>query len=207
MDISLSVWPLRLVILFALFQQTQAIICPHCTVDFVCLARHTWRCRARITGGGHAIPPQAPVATPSSPSSLNGESLSGGHSPSSSEWKCVCGRVCRGRRGLRSHQRACRTFAALSSGLSEINNPPTINSPRTETSPSACETVTNSPTQPVDSSTLPDIKLPTRPAQWTEANAYFATSSELYNSPIDVSKYTGLLQSTIYNYFATNYGL
>src|SRR2546425_3033638 len=159
MDLSFSVWFLRFAVFLALFHQTHGVICPHCNVDFACLGRHAWRCRARITGGGEAIPAQAVITTPSSPPSLNTQSLSGGHSPSSPEWKCVCGRVCRGRRGLRSHQRACRAFAALSSGLSEVNNSPTVNSPHTVNSLSASGTVLNSPATPVDSSTLPGVRL------------------------------------------------
>ena len=36
---------------------------------------------------------------------------------SNSETSCVCGRVCKGNRGLESHQRACQTIRRLNQEL------------------------------------------------------------------------------------------
>lgn len=211
MDKSSIVWSLRVMVIFSLFYGTHAVICPHCNLDFVSLGRHIWRCRARITGGGLTTPPLAPTPMPSSPPSLNTMSMIGGTDPSPGEWKCVCGRVCKGRRGLRSHQRACRTFATLSSGLADVNiqpDPPTVNNPPLASNsppPMTGSIITGAGS--IGSTTRTGIKLPTKPCEWAEANAYFASINELYDQPTDVNSYTDSLQSTIYNYFASNFGL
>ena len=54
--------------------------------------------------------------------SLNSTALASSPDPSV-PWKCVCGRPCRGRRGLRSHKRSCRAYSVLAPDLtSGINS-------------------------------------------------------------------------------------
>ena len=91
--------------------------CPYCNEDFVSLGRHTWRCRARRTSS-------TPAST--TDSIADGNNINNGHSgntsylPMSSQnqanvvfLKCSCGRSCKGRRGLRAHQRSCAVHNTL----------------------------------------------------------------------------------------------
>ena len=53
---------------------------------------------------------------------------------------------------------------------------------------------------------LPGVKLPKTPIRWLEANAYFASLSSLRDPISDINSYTSLLQKSIYEYFAANFG-
>ena len=128
-----------------------ATVCPHCGKDFVSLGRHTWRCQSRITGPAHPAH-NFPVQGGSS-TSFQG-SVAAGVVPNVSDVTgsqvavelvtCVCGRECKGRRGLVAHQRTCRAFHDLLEG-------PTGNTDTTQTRTSNHQSYTNRARQVITS--------------------------------------------------------
>ena len=91
--------------------------CQFCNKDFISLNRHIWRCQSRITDTASAK--QASTA-PSFPTCSNDDNT--GRStlnqasipPLASDLEtCVCGKRCKGRRGLAAHQRSCRAYKDL----------------------------------------------------------------------------------------------
>ena len=104
----------QFVVLLLLVRIISATRCPYCDNEFISLGRHVWRCAARVTS--HGTPPlrDSPQATQRAqgPSSHNSaaaqlEITEGVSSGAADEETCMCGRKCKGRRGLRAHQRAC----------------------------------------------------------------------------------------------------
>ena len=75
-----------------------------CGNDFVSLGRHAWRCKHRIT---RAERPSAGVDE-----DVN-ESVAADASSRVCLVKCHCGRLCKGNRGLKMHQRSCRVVLGL----------------------------------------------------------------------------------------------
>ena len=100
----------------------EAAVCPHCNGIFEVLGRHLWRCPARVTSqpaNGSPHPPPTPprareldtrviVKDPH----LHGAAIDLSHDMSDDKI-CACGRHCKGRRGLKSHQRACGFYKRL----------------------------------------------------------------------------------------------
>ncbi|ESN92989.1 hypothetical protein HELRODRAFT_165138 [Helobdella robusta] len=129
---------------------------------------------------------------------------------------CCCGRRCKGRKGLRMHQRSCKTFKDLQNSRKFPNDPeadskltsspmqqkespppPTSTSPPTS-SPPANNITNNTP--------LLGIKLPKTTTHWLEATAYFHSQIATLPNITDINNFTTTLQTLIYNYFASNYG-
>ena len=89
--------------------------CPYCNIEFAVLGRHTWRCKARITTADIApdpgilqvvdnTDPLAPAAT---------ADLTPREVIPSDIWVCMCGKHCKGKRGLKAHQRSSTTFKSV----------------------------------------------------------------------------------------------
>ena len=114
--------------------------------------------------------------------------------------KCCCGKQCKGLRGLKAHQRSCRTLLALKKKFREgieYNQ-----SENNDISDIDIENQINS---------LPDVKagvkLPKTDDHWNIANSYF--KSTLLVSSIDIEDLNATIKcinETIYNYFKDNYG-
>ena len=206
MDISFNLLLFRLAVLLACLSTTRATLCPHCNADYACLGRHIWRCSARITMSTNTnVAPIMSPARAAGTGSLNSAALASSPDPSV-PWKCVCGRPCRGRHGFRSHQRSCRAYAALAPDLtSGINS---TGAPSASTSASQDHSTSLPSTSPTreQPTILLGVKLPKTPLRWLEGNAYFASLSALRAPISDINSYTSLLQKSIYEYFATNYG-
>ena len=88
---------------------------------------------------------------------------------------------------------------------SETSDPLNANADETDTllSPTKVPQYTS---QPILKKPLPGLKLPKSQTAWSEANLYFATESKLYDEVQNIDDYTETLQSTIYTYFAQNFG-
>jgi len=117
--------------------------------------------------------------------------------------KCCCGKMCKGIRGLKMHQRTCRvvkdlteeTFEFVEENLTGSYNNDNYN-----------EDMDSSITNSIPD-VKPGVKLPKSDDQWNAANLFFMVSlpiSGLHSSSIDDS--IDLMNSTIYNYFYDNFG-
>ena len=121
--------------------------------------------------------------------------------------KCCCGKVCKGARGLKMHQRSCQVIFGLNSELLEnvfneveCNNVDSGDIEHTETQ--NCNEHDKYP------ELRKSINLPKSNSEWLTANEYFKFLI-LSNAPIksqDLNASIKLLNTTIYNYFAENFG-
>ena len=84
------------------------VVCSFCNNDFVSLGRHAWHCEHRITQAEH---PSAGVDEDAN------ESVTTDASSRVCLVKCCCGRLCKGNRGLKMHQRSCRVVLGLNDQL------------------------------------------------------------------------------------------
>ena len=107
-----------LCVLIDIFKVELATKCPYCSTEFESINRHTWRCKARITSSVNNIT-SAPQVSMTSPISLQTGNLVMA-APKASDETCVCGRKCKGRRGLKVHQRACGAYRQL--GKTPVTN-------------------------------------------------------------------------------------
>ena len=172
-------------------------VCSFCGEDFVSLGRHAWRCRQRVHQGDQPHynnnAQQIPVINSVGSAITNTNAI-----------KCCCGKVCKGNRGLKMHQRSCRVVSGLNDELradSEMTSDHESEEQDWEV-----------PTTFLEEDIFPDIKnginLPKSDSQWLTANEYFKSVLNL-NPPItfqDLNSSIKLLNDTIYDYFSTNYG-
>ena len=84
-------------------------VCSLCGKDFVSLGRHSWRCKSKIVyedrtnSNGNTIP-RIPIQKAGVTANISGV-------------KCCCGKLCKGVRGLKAHQRSCRVTTGLNENL------------------------------------------------------------------------------------------
>ena len=119
-------------------------------------------------------------------------------------FRCICGRECKGRRGVKSHQRTCKVCQSVTSGptsstasmskelLLEDEN-------KIKENPSTKLAIREAP--------LLGIKLPKTKEQWEEANLFFTLRSELSGDVDNIDSYAANLQSIVYDYFGSTYGI
>src|SRR6218665_3192325 len=210
--------------ILGLFVSTvRAMKCEFCNKDFTCVKRHTWRCRARITSSNAQV--SAPVPNNNVIDNLLKDPIRNTTGQEEvlnkeTQWlECVCGKRCKGRRGLRKHQGTCRTNKLLMVGERDMSHRETSEEDQPKNSevsdrddltellnvdvrPNACPSDTDYP------STLPVVHLPKSASEWEEANAFFraAFSAASFLSIENLDDFTNIFQNTIYNYFAENYG-
>ena len=193
-----------LLLLITLIDGNLATKCTFCNKEFTVLGRHTWRCKSRITssdnnsfrpydnGNGSAINNASNFANENN-IPINRGNLN-----------CVCGKVCKGKRGLKSHQRSCRTIRDL--GLEHIGRDP-AQGDATEEAEGGGESASDEDSlRDQDAKKLPGLKLPKTVDEWAEANLYFQTMIYSLAPITDISARAKSLQSLIYNYFAETYG-
>ena len=193
--------------------------CPYCNEDFVSLGRHTWRCRARRTSS-------TPAST-SGPTVNEGNINNGRPDPGNTSYlptappgqetvafiKCSCGRSCKGRRGLRAHQRSCTVHESLSK-ISEHNDPiidhghdpvdfDHSDSLDGDTNTNLGESVGN---ENMEVHYRPGLKLPKTTSDWALANAYFHSIFDIANIPSNIDQFVLTAQNKIYEYFEGTYG-
>ncbi|ESN94377.1 hypothetical protein HELRODRAFT_164210 [Helobdella robusta] len=124
-----------------------------------------------------------------------------------------CGRFCKDRKGLKMHQRSCKTHKQLPLTNDEENAVET--STPTTPPPSPSSDVQQQPTttshqtlENVENTETPllGIRLPRSLAQWLEANAYFQLHQSTLPNLTNLNEFTIGFQTMIYNYFASNFG-
>ena len=183
--------------LLALF--STLIICGFCGKDFVSLGRHSWRCKSKVEYGQETRVNSIPAIEIPSQECLPVKSYKA--------VKCCCGKVCKGARGLKMHQRSCRVIDDLedelqqqmSEVLTEHQNEDNVDTVNPEISP--INTQENFP------DLKKGIKLPKSPLQWSTANDFFKlTFSNLPITPRDLNNNINTMATVVYNYFSENFG-
>jgi len=174
------------------------IVCSFCGQDFVSLGRHAWRCKQRMQPEDQQEQHQH-----HNQQNLNNSSVT---ESNDTTVKCCCGKICKGNRGLKMHQRSCRVI----SGLNDELRTDFISTTQHENDNN--EQDDDSLFIQPDEEIFPDIKvginLPKSDEQWLTANEYFKSVLQL-SPPIrfeDLNSCIQLLNDSIYNYFSENFG-
>ena len=113
--------------------------------------------------------------------------------------KCICGKQCKGLRGIKAHQRTCRTIKTLNAevikdddGFNNIVDNSIIEN--------TLEEVAENP------AIKSGVKLPKSDSDWSLANAYFHASLSNVEVSNNLNNAVDVMSSTIYDYFKDNYG-
>jgi len=174
------------------------VVCSFCGKEFITLGRHSWRCKQRIQPelDQHARSTSTSMPVLNSPFTAT----------TSSNVKCSCGKICKGKRGLKMHLRNCRIVNGLNEELIADLQDQFID----DSSDSIPNDFENS-TAPSDE-TFPTLKkginLPRNDSEWSTANDYFKIALQSF-TPItsqDINTNIRQLNETIYNYFSGTYG-
>ena len=118
--------------------------------------------------------------------------------------KCVCGKECKGMKGLKMHQRRCRNM-----DNTEFSQPPRFEYSNIDTREADIERQQEEIT--VESLNIseikPGIKLPKSNEQWIEAKAYFRSIfSHIKLQPESLDEPINFMNDSIYDFFKFNYG-
>ena len=184
--------------LLALF--ATLIICGFCGKEFMSLGRHSWRCKNKVGNEQDSTINTTRDMVISTQQCLAVKSCKA--------VKCCCGKVCKGARGLKMHQRSCRVIDNLEDELQQQMA-------------EACDDHSNE--ENVDQAISPEnlstncqenfpdlmkgIKLPKSPLQWSIANDFFKlTFSNHPITPQDLNNNINTMATVIYNYFSENFG-
>ncbi|XP_028412518.1 uncharacterized protein LOC114535400 [Dendronephthya gigantea] len=184
------------------------VICSFCGKDFVSLGRHQWRCKEKITDPYSNVYPNHPTSSRISAEPVISSPNSGINKKSGT--KCYCGKICKGTRGLKMHQRNCQVILGLNNEL--VDN---------IFEHEECNNICGENLNDLDSTSNPNtnygkeypelkkgINLPKTDSEWQTANEDFKFSLMSY-PPIrstDLNTSIKLLNNTIYSYFAGNFG-
>ena len=206
-----------LIVIFAgLLQNSDAVACRYCNKDFKKVGSHSYRCTARITSP-RPLSQRTDVPSPSEPAATYGDlgrepaasstttNLNfplGGHS----EIKCVCGTSCKGKRGLRAHQRFCKHLqnSTPESEKNDENDDTSSNNQNTE------------PTEERDTGESvynnfkykPGLKLPSKQEDWNLANTYFHSTIDIksIHESTNLDQTVFDIQNKVYSYFESTFG-
>ena len=177
------------------------VVCSFCGQDFVTHGRHSWRCKqrtnqdqSRSTNTEREMPalnnPNVPITQ-------------------RTVIKCCCGKVCKGNRGLKMHQRSCQVLHGLNNDLCADLEEQFADNQEVIT---ANDQPPNAQSTLISEEIIPDLKkdinLPKKDSEWKTANEYFKFVIPL-NGPImsqDFNSSIRHLNDTIYNYFFENFG-
>ena len=184
--------------LLALF--STLIICGFCGKEFVSLGRHSWRCKSKVEYNQEPTANVNPVMEMPAQECLPVRSCKA--------IKCCCGKVCKGPRGLKMHQRSCRIIDDLEDELKQQMTE-ILSDQENEENIDQLEHENLSINIQED---VPDlrkgIRLPKSPLQWSSANDFFkVTFSNQPITPHDLNANIKTMVTVIYNYFGENFGL
>ena len=161
------------------------VICGFCKKDFEVLNRHSGRCKEKLkhqrNEGNHGHDRVS--------NNFNIVIVSPGCH------KCICGKKCKGLRGLKVHQRLCRAVASLNNDNIVIDN---MEQDATEN-----HFVTTNSKQNEFPSLKEGVKLPKSPEDWRLANLYFHSELSSINIKNNLNEAMSLMNSTVY-IFVTN---
>lgn len=178
-----------------LYLLTVLAICNFCKQDFASVKRHQWRCKSKIP----TMEADENVNTSRNSHAININNISDNHS-NCEHIKCACGKHCKGLRGLKSHQRSCRTVKIISKQQNITH--------------SSNDSFDNY-LDPYPDDDLPElleakpgVNLPKSTEEWDIANAFF--HANLPTDKIAMGNIDGLAKhfsSVVYNYFKENFGV
>ena len=178
------------------------VICSFCGQDFVALGRHSWRCKQRINQAEQDQPGAASRQVPV---------MQSPNVPVTSRTvvKCCCGKICKGARGLKMHQRSCQVIHSLNDELcADLEEQIAVDNTNNTSENNNYDNDNNN----VNCESFPElkkgIKLPKNDSEWSTANDYFkfALQTDHPIAPQDINSKIKLLNDAVYNYFADNYG-
>ncbi len=184
------------------------VICSFCGKDFVTLRRHQWRCKEKIDDPNLFVNSNNPTAD-----GISVEPVISSPTTSVAKKtgiKCCCGKICKGTRGIKMHQRSCRVILGLNSELLEdlFEQAESNNVDSEDVDDVRHAENLNSNEHDEYPKLRRGINLPKTNSEWLTANEYFKFSI-ISDSPIkcqDLNASINLLNTTIYNYFAENVG-
>ena len=143
------------------------VVCHFCKKDFKVLGRHSWQCKSK------------PMNLTSN--SNHGESITIAEKvPCNNDFiHCMCGKKCKGVRGLKRHQRSCRTIKSFSEDIIndlQANYNSDSNNDHFEVNESQLDELNE------DSPQLKSgVKLPNSQEDWKLANDFFHTHLPIEN--------------------------
>ena len=175
------------------------MICGFCGKEFESLGRHSWRCKSKVEYEQEPTVNANPTMEMPIQECLLVKSCKA--------VKCCCGKVCKGARGLKMHQRSCRVIDDLedelqqqmTEALNEHHNEDNVDPVNPELS--SVNSQENFP------GIKKGIKLPKSPLQWSTANDFFKLT--FLNYPVishDLNNNINTMATVIYNYFSENFG-
>lgn len=184
--------------LLALF--ATLIICGFCGKEFLSLGRHSWRCKSKVDYEQENNVNENPAIELPANECLPVKSYKA--------VKCCCGKVCKGARGLKMHQRSCKVIDDLEDELQQqmtdaLNEHQTDEDNVEQTGPEIPSLIRQE-NFPV---LKKGIKLPKSPLQWSTANEFFKLT--FLNHPItphDLNNNINTMATVMYNYFCENFG-
>ena len=102
-------------ILWIIIPTSDAMRCEHSFRDFTCIGRHSWRCKGRTTSDNTPVSSINssfdPFGTINESSSSNVNIQVQAQEYNSDDIRqmsvCACGKQCKNKRGLKTHQRSC----------------------------------------------------------------------------------------------------
>ena len=170
------------------------VICSFCRKDFEVLNCHSWRYKEKLkhqrNEGNHC---KGSVSN-----NLNTVNLDRNEIVNNDCHKCICGKKCKGLRGLKVHQRSCRAITSLNNNNFVIDN---IKQDAIEN-----HFVTTNSKQNEFPSLKEGVKLPKSPEDWRLANLYFHPELSSINIKNNLNEATCLMNCTVYSCFRENYG-
>ena len=178
------------------------VVCSFCGQDFVALGRHSWRCKQRINQPEQENPGATPRPVPV---------IQSPNVPSSSRMvvKCCCGKICKGARGLKMHQRSCQVIHSLNDELcADLEEQITNDNTNNILENNNYDNNNNNLNYESFPELKKGVKLPKNDSEWSTANDYFKFALQT-DHPIasqDINSKIKLLNDAVYNYFADNYG-
>ena len=178
------------------------VVCSFCGQDFVALGRHSWRCKQRINQPEQENPGATPRPVPV---------IQSPNVPLSSRMvvKCCCGKICKGARGLKMHQRSCQVVHSLNDELcADLEEQITNDNTNNILENNNYDNNNNNLNYESFPELKKGVKLPKNDSEWSTANDYFKFALQT-DHPIasqDINSKIKLLNDAVYNYFADNYG-
>ena len=178
------------------------VVCSFCGQDFVALGRHSWRCKQRINQPEQENPGATPRPVPV---------IQPPNVPLSSRMvvKCCCGKICKGARGLKMHQRSCQVVHSLNDELcADLEEQITNDNTNNILENNNYDNNNNNLNHESFPELKKGVKLPKNDSEWSTASDYFKFALQT-DHPIasqDINSKIKLLNDAVYNYFADNYG-
>jgi len=115
---------------------------------------------------------------------------------------CCCGKVCKGLRGLKMHQRNCRAIKDLHGETFEV-----MQETMSENSDHNFDFELDAQYECVMPSIKRGIKLPKSDEQWSTANLFFLNALPISGiNSSNLNESIQILNATIYSYFEENFG-